>query len=260
MKKPLRYALTIRILLVLSVLASALLPTGCGEEAHSTIPTDTEDLPSSAVLLPCEDRGQAYLDGFIFFGESTTYHMKSRGVLSGGTATGQVWGPDSGTVNLDATTVSILIRYPETGEYIPFSEAIRRAKPPRILLTFGLNGAVRNVRLGAEYYKSCYGALIDVIREASPETEILLQSCFPIAASMDVSRYTVSAKELNSYISRINGWVLELAEARGLGYLNTAEALRDEHGFLREEYQAGDGYHLNEDAYRIILEYIRTHG
>ena len=33
------------------------------------------------------------IDKFIFLGESTTYHLKSRGVLSGGTQTTQVWAP-----------------------------------------------------------------------------------------------------------------------------------------------------------------------
>ena len=39
---------------------------------------------ADALLSPCEDKGMSYIDSFIFLGESTTYHLKSRGVLSGG--------------------------------------------------------------------------------------------------------------------------------------------------------------------------------
>jgi lysophospholipase L1-like esterase len=76
---------------------------------------------------------------------------------------------------------------------------------------------------------------------------------------MDMSNYTVDAKTLNEYIDTINGWALSLANEQGIGYLDTQEILRDEKGFLRSDYQAGDGYHLSASAYNEILMYIRTH-
>jgi lysophospholipase L1-like esterase len=77
---------------------------------------------------------------------------------------------------------------------------------------------------------------------------------------MDMSAYTVDVSTLNSYISTINSWTLSLAEELGIGYLNTTEALCDSDGFLKEEYQSGDGYHLTAEAYRQMLWYMRTHG
>ena len=56
------------------------------------------------------------IDKIIFLGESTTYHLKSRGVLSGGTQTTQVWAPKSGTLMLDTSTAHCRIVYPETNE------------------------------------------------------------------------------------------------------------------------------------------------
>ena len=52
---------------------------------------------------------------------------------------------------------------------------------------------------------------------------------------------------------------IAIAGELGLKYLNTAETLRDGEGFLRAEYCADDGYHLNTAAYKAILWYIRTH-
>ncbi len=226
----------------------------------TTLPTDVyEEERVSTVLVPCDDLGQEYIDSFIFFGESTTYHLKSRGVLRGGTETTQVWSPKNGTANLDTTISEIKIVYPETGEEMTVYDAAKQKKPQRIILTFGLNGAVTKLKKGEDYFKTCYKSLINDILSASPDTTIIIQSCFPIAENMDMSAYSVDAKTLNEYIDTINGWSLSLAEELGLGYLDTQEVLRGNDGYLRQEYQAGDGYHLTAEAYRIILKYIRTH-
>lgn len=212
------------------------------------------------VKLPASrDGGSEYIDSFVFIGESTTYHMKSRGVLSGGRETKQIWAPPSGTLNLDLTVDSVKIDYPETGEALTIAEAAQRKKPAYVMLTFGLNGAVQNIRRGEKYYKNCYLKLINLIRDASPETVIILQSGFPVAKNMDMSSYTVTLDELNSYIDTINSWVYELARDEGLRYLDTSSILKDENNRLKSEYQAGDGYHLTTAAYREILYYIRTH-
>ena len=217
-------------------------------------------LQSTAVSLgESVDAGQSYIDSFIFLGESTTYHLKSRGVLSGGKDTKQVWAPKSGTLMLDPSTASCRILYPETNEEIDIAEAMAKKKPKYMLLTFGLNGAVGNMSKGSEYFKSCYKKLISRLHEASPDTVIMLQSCFPVAADMDTSSYSVDARTLNSYIDKTNEWTASLANECGLPYLSTAEALKDEDGFLKECYDSGDGFHLSTEAYREVLAYIRRH-
>ncbi len=247
------------------LLVTVFLFSSCVAE-EKTVPTvsqngtETEYVQSLAVLKETDDRGQRYLDSFVFLGESTTYHLINRGVLKGGKQTDQVWGPDSGTVNLDTSITSLRVRYPETGEYLTVREAAARKQPPYIVLTFGLNGAVQNVKRGKTYYQDCYRSLIREIQAASKDTKIILQSCFPVAENMDMRYYSVTVDELNAHIDTINAWVLELAESEGLRYLNTAEILKDENGRLLPDYQNGDGHHLTREAYVKILHYIRTHG
>lgn len=235
------------------------------EESHIPNATEAESVfrqeseAKEAFLPQSADAGSEYIDSFIFLGESTTYHLKNRGVLSGGQSTKQVWGPKSGTLMLDSTTSSCRIVYPETNEEIDIGEAVRKNKPKYMLLTFGLNGASKNISNGAEYFKASYKKLIKTIQNASPDTVIILQSCFPVAKNMDMSSYDIEVSTLNKYIDVINSWTQELAQNMKIGYLNTAEILKDESGSLIFEYQAGDGYHLTADAYRKILYYIRTH-
>lgn len=240
------------------LLAAAL--CACAEPTKPSVPTDTaaEEI-FSPILQETEDQGRAYLDRFVFLGESTTYHLKNRGVLSGGKETTQVWGPDNGTLTLDSTITSVKIRYPETGEYLTVTQAAQKKRPEILVLTFGLNGAPTTLRRGADAYKTLYRTLIDAVQAASPETTVVLQSCFPVAENMDMSRYSLTLDELNDGIRTINAWTVELAEEYGLPYLDTAEILTDEKGRLKLEYQNGDGHHLTREAYLDILTYIRTH-
>ena len=214
----------------------------------------------SALLSSTEDLGEEYLDSFIFFGESTTYHLKSRGVLRGGKETTQVWGTDNGTAMLDSSIASLRIRYPETGELLTVAEATKKKQPARIFLCFGLNGAVQFKKKGGDYFKNCYRLLLQEIKTASPQTKIVIASCFPVAENMDMSRYSVTLDELNAIIDEINAWALQLCEEERISYLAVNEILKDEHGRLKMEFQNGDGHHLTREAYLEILNYLRTHG
>ena len=212
-----------------------------------------------ALLEETDDAGMSYIDSFIFIGESTTYHLKSRGVLTGGQNTKQVWSTKSGTMTLDLTADKIKIVYPETGEELTFYEATTKKRPEYLMMTFGLNGAVQNIRRGEEYFKTCYKKLINTVRSASPDTKIILQSAFPVAENMDMSTYSVDLRTLNEYIDTINEWTYKIAEEEDCKYLDTNRILKDKNNNLRYEYQSGDGHHLNTEAYRQILYYVRTH-
>ena len=198
-----------------------------------------------------------YLDKIIFLGESTTYHLKSRGVLSGGTNTTQVWGPKSGTLMLDASISDCRIIYPESKEELALCEALKKKQPEYMMLTFGLNGATNFISHGSSYFKYCYQKLIDLISQSSPKTKIIINSCFPVAKNMDMKNYTIDAKTLNSYINTINGWAKELAEQNGVYYTDSSSAIKDNEGYLDSKYQVEDGFHLNANAYRKILQFIK---
>lgn len=250
-----KLSITVALLLCIAILQS------CAEDPILPASGEgTEELRRTALLRETEDYGGDYIDSFVFFGESTTYHMKNRGVLSGGTETKQILADKSGTAILDENTYKMQILHPGNKQLMPIHDVLKDIKPKYLVLTFGLNGAVQNVKRGREYFTSCYKKLIDTVRSASPDTKIILQSCFPVAENMDMTNYSVTQGQLNERIKTLNGWTMELADSEGLRYLNTYEALTDKSGNLKLEYQAGDGHHLTKDAYIVVLNYIRTHG
>lgn len=208
--------------------------------------------PTPARLPETADYGQEYLDKLIFVGDSTTYGLKAYGVLSGGKNTTQVWTPKSGTYSLNALVATYKIVYPPTGEELTVAEAAALAKPEYMVITLGVNYGVPYC--GESEFKKYYRMLLDAVTTASPETKIILQSIYPVAANSEYKDIT------NPRIDVANGWVESLAEEYGLKYLDTNSALKGDDGYLKSGYQNGDGLHMNTSGLNVILNYIRTHG
>ena len=238
---------------ILCILTASLLLVSCGASNISEAPIPV------IVTQEKETDIKNNIDDVIFLGESTTYHLKSRGVLSGGKETKQVWAPKSGTLMLDPSICDCRIIYPETNEEISLEEALQKKSPKIMLLTFGLNGATNFVARGDSYFKHCYQKLIDLIKKSSPNTRIIINSCFPVAQNMDMSRYTIDSKVLNSYIENLNVWAQELAVTNSIDYTDSASVIKDSNGFLSPRFQVDDGYHLNSSAYKLILEYLNNY-
>lgn len=214
--------------------------------------------PASTLLDPGEDAGWDYLDSMIFFGESTTAHLRARGVLTGGQKTTQVWADESGTKRLSSRLLSEPILYPPTGEHLTLAEAVKREKPTILVLSFGLNGITDFIG-NKSLYVNNYNKLILAVREASPSTNILLQTVYPVTA--DCSLWQEDGKTVSSYTQTLNDWICEIAAShKGVRVVDTASVLRGADGCLCKEYDhSGDGVHLTADAYRSILRYLRTH-
>ena len=212
--------------------------------------TDGQSPTDPVILTATPDAGIDYQNSIIFVGDSLTAHLISRGVLTGGTNTKQVWRCENNMMNLNSEVTAAKIIYPETGEKMTVAEAAGRAKPEIMIITLGTDWGVSY--LSEEEFKSCYTDLIKAIQAASPDTKIILQSIFPV---------TQSCKTLdNTKIDNANEWVKAIASENGCRYLDTQTVLKDDKNCLKAEYcNSSDGIHLGKNAYEVILQYIRTH-
>ncbi len=221
--------------------------------------TDTGDVPAntvpdnSAVLGQTADMGQEYIDSIIFLGDSTTYHMINRAVLSGGKQTKQVWSGALGTLTLDGNIHKTTIVYPETDTEMTIAEAAAQEKPKYMVITLGVNGIAYATET---QFKAYYGKLITAIQQASPDTKIMLGSIFPVTTEYDQK----GGKLCNANIDLANGWIKQIAAEHGCKYLDTASVLKNDSGAMIALYDSGDGIHMTADAYKAVLQYIRTHG
>ena len=225
-------------------------------ETESEADTGTSVDPVEVLLGETEEAGTEYIDSMIFFGESTTAHLRARGVLSGGTETHQVWADSSNTRMLSSRTTSEPIVYPPTGENITIAEACKREKPAYLVLSFGLNGISGFISNKTQYVNN-YGRLIAAIQAASPNTKIILQTVYPVSSA---EHYNVDVATLNGYIETLNSWLPEIAaKYENVRIADTASVLKDANGQLTAAYDNGDGIHLTVSAYEAILTYLRTH-
>ena len=221
--------------------------------------TDATDGDSTPTNTPVEDgvnlpltpdAGTAYQDKIIFVGDSLTAHLINRGVLTGSTDTKQVWRCENNMMNLNSEVTAVKIIYPGTGEKMTVAEAAAKAQPEIMIITLGTDWGV--AYLDETEFKACYAALVKAIQKASPKTEIILQSIFPVTAGC----VTLD----NTKIDTANKWVKAVASENGCHYLDTQSILKDDKNCLKEEYcNSSDGIHMGTEAYVAILEYIRTH-
>lgn len=218
----------------------------------NNIPTNT--VPDDAVVLgQSADMGQAYIDDIIFLGDSTTYHMINRAVLTGGKQTKQVWSGALGTLTLDGNIHKTTIVYPETDTEMTIAQAAAQEKPKYMVITLGVNGIAYATET---QFKAYYGKLITAVQQASPDTKIMLQSIFPVSEGYDQK----GGKLCNANIDLANGWVKQIAAEHGCKYLDTASVLKNDNGAMIALYDSGDGIHMTAEAYKAVLQYIRTHG
>lgn len=258
--------LCVLLLLVLLVCWIVFLATsGCdqilepftGRDTDTNVDTEAETAPADDPLSPDEvvlpetpDAGVAYQDRLTFLGDSLTAHLVNRGVLTGGTETRQVLRTAGNMLNLDSGVTQARVCIPGTDRYVTIAEATAELQPEILVITLGTDYGVSY--LTEKDFKAYYAKLISAIRATSPDTILILQSIFPVTADCAVLS--------NEKIDRANVWVREVAAETGCRYLDTQSVLKGDDGCLRPELCISeDGIHLTTEAYRLILNYIRTH-
>ena len=205
-------------------------------EAETVADTESEtetssDEPSASptVLGETDDAGDDYIEKLTFLGDSTTYGLKAYKMLEK------------------------KIVYPDTGKEMTIAEAAEKAKPEYLVITLGVEGVTF---LDEEGFKEQYTALVEAVKNASPDTKIILQSIFPVNSET----FSNPDKLNNDLIDKANGWVLEIAENTGVHYLDTQSVLKNAGGGLDKKYDnGGNGINLNDTGFGVVLDYIKRH-
>ena len=94
-----------------------------------------------------------------------------------------------------------------------------------------------------------YRQIVAEIREKSPFTKLILQSCLPV--NNNVRNMTINNKDLQT----INQGIQKIAAEYDLIFVNLYPHFTDKNGDLDRKYTA-DGIHLNGNGYKIWKEQI----
>lgn len=197
------------------------------------------------LLTETEDAGEEYLNETYYIGDSLTLYMHRYATLP----KENIYGV--GSINPQHAAEDDLVTLSD-GTPCTFAEAMEEIQPKRIVLTIGTNSML----MDSIDYITYFGTLVDDLKEGCPDAEIILQSTSPLTAEYEKNMRLLTNRNIN----RSNALLAGLAAFKGVYYLNTAEALKDEHGQLDVKYDLGEGYgHINAEAYAVWETYLRTH-
>lgn len=211
-------------------------------------------LNSKYTLKESADYGDSYIDKIYFLGDYTIKKMLDMGLLkdSGGKTSYQIWTGENGDIPLDSSIKDISVRLPEDDSIRKLSDIVTERSPEYIIITLGISNGVPYCN--KEKFMQYYNDVIDVLEEASPNTNIILQSIFPISKKVEKASNSLTQKQ----IDKANEWILELCKENDLKFLYSAECLTSQSGYLIDDYVADDGS-MNQAGYKKVIKYIQTH-
>ena len=210
------------------------------EEARNPEP-ETPETPVGPVPEggPVED---TYFENPAFLGDSRTQGFQ----LYSGLKTGTYY------TAVGATVESVFTKKVDTkAGKMPLLDAMAKQEFDKIYVMLGVN------ELGwskTETFRDQYAKVIDRLHSDHPDAEIILQTILPVSAKQEKKKTYVN----NGRIAAYNEVIFRLAEEKGCDLVDAAEAVTDENGCLRAEWNS-DGVHLNVKGCRAWLEYLRTH-
>lgn len=215
----------------LCLLAALLLFAGCNRAEAAKAPQSSE-----------------FLDEIYFLGDSITAHMQQRAAVSAS----RILASKQRYLNLDSRITYARIVAPDTGDEEPIATVVGRLQPRYLVITLGIDYGVYYYRNDLDTFGYYYEKLLDAILAASPNTNLILQSIFPVGKNSTVIT--------NDMVDHANGVIAEIAARRSLVYIDAAAVLRDAEGYLKADYcYSDDGIHLTASAYEAIFENIKNY-
>lgn len=147
-----------------------------------------------------------------------------------------------------------LPEYPkDSGQHPRVEDGVAASGANKVYIMLGMNCIAGGVDRACQDLVT----LVDEILAKSPQAVILVESVTPMTASSPRADESLN----NETIAAFNHQMMEICRERQWYYVNVAEAVSDENGFLREEY-SGDkamGIHFNYNGAQVWTEYLLTH-
>lgn len=197
----------------------------------------------SVKLKKTKNYGNEYFNKITMVGDSNIMNMYLNGYLNGLRA----WAIPC----LHAESMhSIEINLYGLGIKMKLLDAVEKYKPETMILNFG---TFSTTWISEETFIEKANAMIEQIKEKSPDTKIILISIYPIKKGDNINKFQ------QDIINKYNFLILEMADKYGLKYLDVQEVLKSNDGYGKEEYFVDDKFHLTLLGHSTVKECIKTH-
>ncbi len=130
-------------------------------------------------------------------------------------------------------------------------DEVVRSKPNQIFIMIGVNDLSQNKT--PDYVLTIYSKILLAIKEASPKTQVFVQSILPVNDGFGkFGNHTNKGAE----IKQVNKQLASLARNFNYSYIDLTEAFSDKDGKLLKEY-TNDGLHLTAAGYLAWKDEIK---
>ncbi|WMJ22484.1 GDSL-type esterase/lipase family protein [Paludicola sp. MB14-C6] len=198
----------------------------------------------STRLSSTKRANDSYLDKLTFIGDSRTVALKTHANIP----QNQIFA-ENGLNHEQAMTDKVVKLQDYKSVTIP--KAVETVAPSIMIVNFGVNGVGW---MSEDTFMQSYETFINEIMKRSPNSIVVIESIMPVSVNYDGTN-----KVTNDKIDRVNDRLYELAKKKGLYYMATNEALKNEYNALDSRFDSGDGLHYNKTAYEVIVDYFLTH-
>ena len=123
--------------------------------------------------------------------------------------------------------------------------------PSKVFLLIGTNDLIHDISV--DDIVSNIEKIIDEINSNKPQTQIYVESVYPVNDNLDEDMVDVRN---NDDIMKINEKVKEYCDKNDYIYINMYDKLLDDDGNFNEEY-TDDGLHPNSRGYEVITDEIK---
>lgn len=191
-----------------------------------------------------DNKGNEYFNSLVIVGDSNMKNMYEYGHIN----SSKSWAvPCLHAESMHYTKLNIY----GTSEQMTLIDAIKKYKPEKMILNFG---SFSSLWINEEVFVNSSKSMIEKIKEASPDTDVVLISIYPV---------TKNGKNNDNFnqnsINKRNFKLLEIANEYNLKYLDVQTVLKDSTGYGNPSYYISDGFHLTSYGHSIVKEYIKTH-
>lgn len=216
------------------------------EEESSSEPARKGEAVSGA-LGKSERVSSSYFNDAAFIGDSITVGMKLYDVMENADVFASVG------IGLDTIFTKQAIKQPD-GSMITVFDALEQADSKKVYIMLGANSLMSS----HDYLIERYGKLVDEVKaRAADDAIIYVQSILPINEPKFRKNYPKNTTT-NADIDSFNALLCQMANERGVYYLDVASAFKDESGALSDAVTS-DGMHIASDQYVIWIDYLKTH-
>ena len=186
-----------------------------------------------------------YLDSMVFLGDSRVVAMETLGHIRSDNTFAEVG------ISLSAFRNKAFY-YRKLGYDMKITKILAHKQPKIVYIALGVNGVgyVEN-----DQFIEDYSELIDDILEASPNSEIIIQSILPVGSAQEAKLPKLN----NDNIDAVNLLLMKLAFEKDVYYLDVASVMKQADNTLADEYDDGGGLHFTSRTYDVIMNYIKNH-